>query len=339
MPPCTQQLCEDYLAELADLVHDTDTLSEQTTAELTALYWANCDELADSPTPTAGKVFRIYARDYAREHRLIAPDGVLKTTLTCIKEDIFAEIKARETVRVDEDALVELAKEFLARSEIDYRLVQRPAQLEIGRDLRLAAKGEIITEGEDTAEDLILTVDEECRSIYTRDGEFVCSLDLPNCDFSETKPLLEWVGERMTEHTARIAGLDAEKAIYLERIAKMFDKRIALRQRAIKGLRWVYGPMGETFLREALVGSRSRSAMVGQLELKFTKERASTAVTNDAKAIAYVEAQLAKDAAWSDALAIKKSIMVSKIPKEALIKLPFDAFLYNPGGKDKFEMK
>jgi hypothetical protein len=350
METSTQPLSEDYLADLGELVHGSDSLSVETTETLTKIYWDNViqPDLEDSTTietPTASKVYRIYCRDYARAQRYIAPDGMLKSATDEVKAQIKQELAAIETSRIDEDALIVLAVAFLERSEINPAFVQRPAQLEIGRDLRRVAEGQLTIEDGDTEQDLLIEMDEESRSVYTRDGEFVCSLDPPDFDMSETKPMLEWVGERMTQHTASIAGLEAEKAIYLSRITAMFDKRIAKRKRAIKGLQWVYGPMGETYLREALKGSRARSTMVGQLELKFTKERASTKVTDEQKAIAFIEAQLKadekkKERVWNpDVLKIEKSVMVSKIPTAALNTLPFDAFLYNPGGKDKFEMK
>lgn len=144
---------------------------------------------------------------------------------------------------------------------------------------------ELPAAGEDSE---IVVLDEESMTLINTDtGEVVGVADTP----PEDAPAIEiakWVGDRRDWHKGRKAGLEAERQVHLDKIAKVYDAQINNHTRAMAWIEKQYSPLLFELAKKLIGDAKKRSVAVGMLILKLRKTKASVDVQDNDKAVTYL---------------------------------------------------
>jgi len=135
--------------------------------------------------------------------------------------------------------------------------------------------------------ELVILDEETMTLVNTETGEVIGVAETP----PEDAPAIEiakWVGEKRDWHRGRLAGLEAEKAVHLDKIAKVYDARINRHSRAIAWLEKQYSPMLFELAKKLVGEGKKRSVAVGMLILKLRKTKPSVDVQDNDKAVSYL---------------------------------------------------
>lgn len=113
--------------------------------------------------------------------------------------------------------------------------------------------------------DVVLIFDEDTGMYVTSDGEVIGYKDLAP-GFLSAEDVLMQVGERLTFHTARKAGIEAEKKAWLEKVSAMYDAKI---NKHIRSLAWIekcYLPLADNHIRglNAQIEERNKELPAGK---------------------------------------------------------------------------
>lgn len=140
----------------------------------------------------------------------------------------------------------------------------------------------------------LIILDEETMTLVNSDtGEVIGVADTP----AEDAPAVEiakWVGEQRDWHRGRLAGLQAEKAIHLEKLEKVYDARINRHVKAIAWMEKQYTPMLFELAKKLIGEGKKRSVAVGMLILKLRKTRPTLDVQDNDKAVRHFQALIAE---------------------------------------------
>jgi hypothetical protein len=137
--------------------------------------------------------------------------------------------------------------------------------------------------------ELIVVDDETMTLINTDTGEVVGVADSPD----ESKPAIEiaeWLGERRDWHRGKLAGLQAERQVHLDKIAEVYDSRINRHTRSIAWLELQYASMLLKLAKKLIGNATKRSIAVGTLILKLRTTKPSVDVQDNDKAVGYLKA-------------------------------------------------
>lgn len=165
-------------------------------------------------------------------------------------------------------------------------------------------------------------------------GEIVDVLDAPE-SFEDAESLAEWLGEALASGSARLAGLEAEKAAWLERVSEQYDADIA---RAKRKIDWLRSNPAHLEKLKGLFDQQSggRPSMhIGLLTMRLKRSRESLEVADEARALAYVREKL------PEALKVTERVLVSAIDADTRAALPEDCGLvWHPAGEtETFEVE
>lgn len=274
------------------------------------------------------------------------PDHLLlyNTIRIKIEELDFAE---REKVKAQSEAdkalAIEAGKKYAKENKLPEYLSEQ-VLIELGTLCLAGVKdGDKITDTDSGEEEVVQLVrrDESEMMLVTPAGEVIAFLDAPVVGVDEREKLLEWVGEKMTEADADIAGLEASKAVWQKKIDSIYDPQINAKKRRRKSLEWVYGPMAEAYLKEITDKTKNskkpvRSIKVGLLKLAFSKTRESLDVIMDTKAVTWLRKK-----GLNDAVKVVESVLKNSVPatlRKEINDDPASGMRFNPGGDDKFSM-
>ena len=114
---------------------------------------------------------------------------------------------------------------------------------------------------------------------------------------AEDAPVIEiatWIGDRRDWHKGKLAGLQAEKQVHLDKLVKVYDAQINRHSRAIEFIDHQYYVDLFDLARKLIGDAKKRSIAVGMLILKLRKTRASVDVQDNDKAVVYLQ-QLVTD--------------------------------------------
>lgn len=125
----------------------------------------------------------------------------------------------------------------------------------------------------------------------------------------DARGIADWLSPRLAAAEARLAGLQAEKAAHLARVAERYDADIKRAGRLVDWLKTMYRHPLQEFARQALAGGKARSLKVGLLTLAFRKKPARAVVTDETAAARWLWVHGAHDA-------VKMSVLVSRLPED-----------------------
>ena len=174
--------------------------------------------------------------------------------------------------------------------------------------------------------------------IDTDTGEIMGIQDAPDRD-TDTLQLINWVGMRRTKANAKLQGLQAEKAEWIDRLGRQYDAQIRHLERFVQYLDTIYTPTLREYAKKALTGQKTKTLKIAFLELSFGTTRARVDVVDNDKAVTFCE-----NNKLVEAIKLVKSVLKSAIPESIKIKLTADKqdetglFAY-PGGEETFSIK
>jgi hypothetical protein len=202
-----------------------------------------------------------------------------------------------------------LFDELQPLSETDMMALQRAAEFE-----------------EDEAE--LVYADEDTRTLINREtGEVVGLMDTPPEEKDDIK-FAEWIGERRAYHKAKVAGLLAERQVWLDQIERTYGKSIKRHEGAVKFLEEHNKPFLMMLAKRLIGDGKKRSAAVGLLLLKLIKTRAKTEILDKDKALAYLKKAVESNPELAEAIKTEESILTSKLPED------FKSLLVNPKNQE-----
>ena len=146
----------------------------------------------------------------------------------------------------------------------------------------------------------------------------------------DERQIAEWVGEHRARASAKLAGLEAEKAEWLRKIEAQFDTLIRRKETYIEHLDDSFRPLLTHLAHAELDGRKERTVRIGLLTLRLRKTRARIDVENDQVALEWARIY--------DPAAIKTSerLLKSEISPELIQKFgPESGLSYYPGGEDE----
>jgi len=194
------------------------------------------------------------------------------------------------------------------------------------------------TEDEEVKKIVRVTDDFTLAVINTETGEILSIEDAPGKD-TDVQDIVDWISMRRSKATARLAGLQAEKADWIAKIDRKYDVGIRHLTSFIAYLDYTYKPLLEGYAKEALAGKKSKTLRIGFLELSFSTTRPRVDVIDVDKAVAYC-----KKAKLKTAIKVAESVLKSMIPEKIKVKLTADkqdetGLFFYPGGEDEFKIK
>lgn len=267
---------------------------------------------------------------------------------------MFGQLKkARTDATERRDAMIEdavekartVAREYLVSiGGVDAAKVPDHVLDEISKSLALAAAQEALTPEERVELEPVIVVqrDDDTMTLMTESGEVLGFVDAPHAEL-DRRLILEWVGERLTKINARKAGLEAEKAFWLNKITKIYDPQINKQARAAKAIDYVYSDIAKFYLDEFRESAEKRkmkvpnSMKVGLLEIGYRKDTARVDVLDEAKGIVWLKVHC------PDAVKTTESIGKSLIPVPVKALLTEDiknetGIFFYTGGNPQFKM-
>jgi hypothetical protein len=177
---------------------------------------------------------------------------------------------------------------------------------------------------------------ETMAEIDEETGEVVSVTDAPPAT-GDLIGIASWLGEKLTWIAGKIAGMTAERQVWLDKIASQYDPRIKHYQRLEKYLVASYLPIFETYARGIVFPEgkkpRSKTVKLGLLKMNFTTTRARTDVLKQDEAIELLRAEIAARKAEGDAetaerlkaaIKISRTLLKSAIPTDIRIPLESD---------------
>jgi hypothetical protein len=129
--------------------------------------------------------------------------------------------------------------------------------------------------------------------------------DAPAVD-ADIHEIIRYISSRKAPAEARLAELEAGKALLLQKVNEYYDPLINQQKGILKWLTGQYSQVLESFTRAALVGQKTKSLRVGLLKLGLRMGRDSIKVNDEKTAIQW--AKLVCPAA------VKESLLKSEIP-------------------------
>lgn len=158
-------------------------------------------------------------------------------------------------------------------------------------------------------------------------GEIVDVLDKPDT-LQDAESLAFWLGETLTEARAHLAGLQAERQIWLTRVAEQFDADI---NRAASKIEWLKSRPDWIEKLRALHASRGDkpSEKFGMLKTRLKKSRESLEILDEEAALLWAEAQC------PEAVVVKRSIQKTAVPQEVrqTLHLHDSGLVWHPAGE------
>lgn len=171
-------------------------------------------------------------------------------------------------------------------------------------------------------------------------GEILEWADAPAMpDDTVPSELIAVLGERLARLRARLAGLKAERDAWLERVATQYDARINAVQRALDHAPEPYLDTLRGYAAQQLVGKKSKSHKEGLLTMSFRSSRERLDVTDEEKAMAYLEQ------AAPEAIVVRRTIAKQLVPAEvravlAAVEPDVTGLDYHPAGeREEFEVR
>ena len=159
-----------------------------------------------------------------------------------------------------------------------------------------------------TEETLTVEIDNQGFRYNPATGEILAVLDLPQ-NVAIEEIARDWLGPRLSSAQARLAGLEAEKAAWLQRVADQYDARLARQKRWISYLEGLYRPALRDYAARLLEGRKERSIKVGLLTLAFRRTQPKVVVQDEQKAVDWLE-----DRGMYDTIKTVRSVLKSLIP-------------------------
>lgn len=144
-------------------------------------------------------------------------------------------------------------------------------------------------------------------------GEVVGVEDAPLAaiaDQATAEHVIAWLGPRRAAAQARLAGLEAEKTAWIERINAVYDGRIR-RERSLLG--WYatrYHDLLRYYADVMLTGQKGRTVVAGLLRLSFRRKPRKIEVADSETAVVWAQSNC------PDAVKVTTSVLPSKIPDD-----------------------
>lgn len=147
-------------------------------------------------------------------------------------------------------------------------------------------------------------------------GEIVDVMDKPEDGLEDAESLAMWLGEALTDARAHLAGLQAERQLWLDRVAEQFDADI---RRAEQKIAWLTHRPDWLKRLKALHEERANgkpSCKFGMLKTRVKKSRESLEALNVEQALGWARENV------PEAIRTIESLLVSHIPAEVRQTLP-----------------
>lgn len=159
-------------------------------------------------------------------------------------------------------------------------------------------------------------------------GEIVDVLDKPDT-LEDAESLAIWLGEALTDARAHLAGLQAERQIWLDRVAEQFDADI---KRAANKIEWLRSRPDWREKLEKLHDEKSNgkpSCKFGMLVTRKKKSRESLEVFDEEAALVWAESKC------PEAIVVKRSISKSAVPAQGreIVNLYDSGMVWHPAGE------
>ena len=172
----------------------------------------------------------------------------------------------------------------------------------------------------------------------TETGEIVSIEDAPEQN-TEISQIVNWVGNRRAGANAKLQGLQAEKAEWIDKVNRQYDARIKHLERFVQYLDTNYTSMLRDYAKTALEGKNTKTLKIAFLELSFGTTRARVDIIDNDKAVEFCERRR-----LLEAIKVVKSVLKSAIPDEIKLKLTADTqeetgIVYYPGGEETFTIR
>lgn len=142
-------------------------------------------------------------------------------------------------------------------------------------------------------------------------GEVLYDRAAPNGS-DDAKSIAEYVGNRLVYARGKLAGLVAERDVYLHTVSGRYDGPI---KKAELLVTWLEGGAGffeflRSYADNILASRKVRSMRVSLLKLAFRKRSPRVVIADEARALAFFRAS------HPDAVKTVTSVLVSKLPDE-----------------------
>jgi len=140
-------------------------------------------------------------------------------------------------------------------------------------------------------------------------GEVIGMPDAPE-ESAQIFEIAAYYGPRKQRFEGKIAGLEAEKAFHLKRIADHYDPQIKQQK---SGLAWLEARFREPLRQWALqnlLGKARKTTQIGLLTLSFRKTTEKLEIVDEATAVQWAKLTC------PDAVKVKESLLVSLVPAE-----------------------
>ena len=200
-------------------------------------------------------------------------------------------------------------------------------------DLRDCANAlyESITNPPEEPEAPALIHDEQGFAYHPLTGEITLQEE-PDPDVAA---VIDWLGPKRAHATARLAGLEAEKAAWLAKVAAQYDARIQRQRHFIDYLDWRFGALLRAHAARLLEGRKERTVRAGLLTLAFRRTQPRVIVEDEARAVEWLTA-----AGLTEAVKTTRTVLKSAIPPgvRATVTLESAGMIYVPA-EDEFEIK
>lgn len=193
---------------------------------------------------------------------------------------------------------------------------------------------------EDDASVAILTTDGDTLAVVNEEtGEVIGFADAPEAS-GDILNLITWVGDRRAAASARLTGIECEKAAYMDKISKQYDAKINRLRRIIAWMDKFYPSQFRQYASDALAGKKARSLKIGLLTLKFRTTKARVDVLDANKALGWL-----KEHKIFDAIVTKESVSKSGLPEAVKLQLVDEKLIeesgisFYPGGEEEFSIE
>lgn len=178
--------------------------------------------------------------------------------------------------------------------------------------------------------ELVIIDEDSMTLINVETGEFLGCAEVPPEDVDTVK-LAEWLGDRLQERGATLAGLEAEYQWQIDRINALYDSRIANQRNAIAWLKTKWETRLMELARSVISEGKRRSCVIGLLKLSLKKSRESTEVQDVARSVEWARK-------WCpDAIQVSEKVLVSKLTPDALAVVALrpeeSGMVYHPAGE------
>lgn len=159
-------------------------------------------------------------------------------------------------------------------------------------------------------------------------GEIVDVLDKPDT-LQDAESLAIWLGEALTGARAHLAGLEAERRIWLEKIEEQLGADIRRAERKIEWLTQRPDWLEKLRAYHDANCNGKASCKVGLLTTRYKRSRESLEVVDEERALLWAEAQC------PEAVVVKRSIQKTAVPQEVrqTLHLHDSGLVWHPAGE------